>query len=354
MQQYKILLTGAGAPGMSGILKCLKKANDSSFSFIGADMNPLASCRKEFSKFFTIPAGKDPNFISELLRICKTEEVDLVMSCVTRELLSLSKNKDKFEEIGTRVAVMDSDILETVNNKGKLLLKLKELGLDVPDFIVAESWNEIESFADRIDYKNNPFCVKGVEGNGSRAVRVILPYQDLFNSFFNEKPNGTICSYNDIKHILSNRSWPCKMMAMEYLPGSEYSVDILAENGEVKAVICRKATLVVSSNQMQCVVEKNSYVEDFCIKIVKELGLSGNIGFDLKEDYNGIPKIMEINPRYTGGIVAGLAANVNLPYLGIKTWLDIPFDVPQVRYGVRMMRRLEDLFFDENDNQIFI
>jgi len=162
-----------------------------------------------------------------------------------------------------------------------------------------------------------------------------------------------VCSYDDIKHILQYREpWPCKMLVMEYLQEPEYAVDILAKNGEILSIVVRKSLNVFSSNQMQCVVEKNEYVEDLCKSIVHRLNLTGNIGFDLREDDQHIPQIIECNPRLTGGIVACCAAGVNMPYLGIKSWLNEKIDVPTVNYGVRMNRRFEELFFDANDQLI--
>ena len=54
------------------------------------------------------------------------------------------------------------------------------------------------------------------------------------------------------------------------------------------------------------------------------------------------------------GIVACCAAGVNLPYLGIQYWLGekVSCQLPQQR--VRMIRRLEEIFLDENDKRIYI
>ena len=261
MKKITVLMTGAGAPGMPGILHCLRYANDERFRLIGADMNPFASCRHQFEKFYTIPPAKDAGFVDSILNICNSEKVDLVMSCITRELNVLSRSKKRFEAIGVRVAVMDIDKLEIVNNKGNLLTELKKRGYITPKFFITDTWEEVELSAQKLGYPHKSFCVKGVIGNGSRAIRRIVPYTEMAKEFFENKPNGMICSYSDIEGILNtDATWPVRILVMEDLPGYEFSVDILAKDGEVLSSIGRESIVVLSSNPMQCVIKKNDYI----------------------------------------------------------------------------------------------
>ena len=355
MERTTILLTGAGAPVMPGILRCLKAANDKRLLLVGVDMNPFAACRAEFEAFYTVPAASQESFVEQLLDICEKESVALIIPCVTRELKKLAQCKLQFEQKGIKIAVMERERLDIVNDKGKLLTWMKENGLPVPDFYLVENWEQMERAAYAVGWPEKAFCAKAVQGNGSRAIRVIETAEALAKDFFERKPDGMVISYEDLKTILLARQpWPYTMMAMEFLPGTEYAVDILADRGEILASVCRKASLVVSSNQMQCIVEDHEQVQSLCAQVVKKLELSGNIGFDLKEDALGSPQVMEINPRFTGGIVACCAAGVNLPYLGIQYWLGekVSCQLPQQR--VRMIRRLEEIFLDENDKRIYI
>ncbi len=353
--KINLLLTGAGAPGMPGILKCIRASGDDSFVLIGADMNPNAACKHEFEKFYTIPPASDDSFIPELLKICSENHIDLLISCITRELFKLSQAKKEFEKIGTIVGVMDYEQLKIANNKGALLSKLKEHNIDTPEFYIAQTWKDIEKYAEKLGYPDNGFCVKGVVGNGSRAVKLVKSYRELADVFFDDKPNNIFCSYSELKNILTvAEPWPCSMMVMEALPGMECAVDLFAKDGKVISMVCRRAPVVVSSNPMQCVIEQNPYIENLCKTIVEKLNLSGNIGFDFKEDSNGIPKILEINPRFTCGIVACFAAGINFPYLGIMSYLGHDVEIPPIKYGVKMVRRLEELFFDENGKQFYI
>lgn len=71
------------------------------------------------------------------------------------------------------------------------------------------------------------------------------------------------------------------MLVMEYLPGTEYSVDFLADHGEPIYTVSRRGLSVVTSNMMSLVVDDNPAVKEICTQVVRSLELDGNFGFDL-------------------------------------------------------------------------
>ena len=344
-----ILMTGAGAPGMPGILKCMSKVRDQ-IRLIGADADAQAPSRKDFDAFHVIPMAKDPEFISVMKDLCRKESTHLLVPVVTRELLLLAQNRKEIEYNGTRVAVMEPESLRIANNKGLLFQKLEENGLDVPPYRITRTVKEIQEAMNAIKQIGAGVVVKPVEGNGSRGVRIIDKRRSAFDSFFNSKPDGMHISQEELLRILSEKkSLPLDMMVMSFLPGKEYSVDIVARDGQVLAAVCRVGLQVVSSNQTSSMVVDEPQVIELCSRVVRMLKLSGNVGFDLKEDEHGKAYILEINPRLTGGIVTCLAAGANMPWLGIQSWLGEKVEQPKLKYGVKMQRYWNETFFDAND-----
>ena len=59
-----VLLTGAGAPGMPGILTCLKRA-PRELRLVGVDMDPNAPSRKDFDSFYMVPAAKEKSLYQQ-------------------------------------------------------------------------------------------------------------------------------------------------------------------------------------------------------------------------------------------------------------------------------------------------
>src|SRR5262245_29512769 len=94
-----ILMTGGGAPGAAGILRCLQQQSSFRITLVDADPNAVGSfLTKDFE---VVPAGNDPNFIDTLLTICQKKDIHVVLPLVTRELIPLSKHIKQFELAGT-------------------------------------------------------------------------------------------------------------------------------------------------------------------------------------------------------------------------------------------------------------
>ena len=200
-------------------------------------------------------------------------------------------------------------------------------------------------------YPEVPVCVKATDGNGSRGVRIVdRPHPDP-DRFFNEKPNSAFISLDYLEKTLQGQSLPT-LMVMEYLPGDEYSVDVLADQNGVRDIVCRRGLRVVSSIQTECVVERSPALEQACRDITHALGLQGVFGFDLKCRADGSPALMEINPRLTAGIVACAAAGCNLPYRALLLALGEPLPDTHIRYGTLMTRRYQEEFFTADGTPI--
>lgn len=194
-----------------------------------------------------------------------------------------------------------------------------------------------------IEEIGTPCVFKQNKGSGSRGMRIIDPSKSRYEVLFNEKPNSMYITAEELKEILREGEIP-PMHAMEYLPGTEYTVDILADNGNVKYSLCRRGLKVQGSIMLDGITENKPEITGMCSEIVSRLKLNGTIGFDIKEREDGTPLIVECNPRATAGISEFTASGVNLLYLCIKMMLgeELPAITPE--YGVVMRRRYMEMY----------
>ncbi len=353
LKDITVLLTGCGAPGAPGIIQCLRKVTERHVRIVGVDMNENAASRGLADAFHVVPAAKDDAFIPRVLEICRTEKVDVVEPIVTRELMKFSLAVPEFERLGVKVAVMKPDVLAIVNNKAALLSAMRDKGIPTADFRVAHTVEELKAACAELGYPHKAVCVKGAVGNGSRGVRMVDPFISKYDLFFNDKPNSMYISYDELIDTLSEKPEIPEMLVMEYLGGTEYTVDFLADRGKPKYAVCRRGLSVVTSNMMSLVITENPQVQELCERVVSAFGMDGNFGFDLLYDAGEKePHVLEVNPRLTAGVVACAAAGVNLPYLGIKRLLGEELPACEIKYGTRMSRRLQESFFDPDDRPI--
>lgn len=347
MRDITVLMTGCGAPGAPGIIRCLRSNGERNIRLLAVDRNENAGARDLVDGFFTVPSAEQEDFIPALLSLCERERVDVLVPIVTRELIKFARSREAFAAIGTRVNVMDPERLSLVNNKARLLEAIRDLALPSPEFRTVHSVAELQEAAAAMGYPEKGVCVKAALGNGSRGVRLVDAHRSRYDLFFNEKPNSMYISYEELIRTLSERESIPEMLVMELLPGTEYSVDLLCDHGKVLYSVCRRGLSVVTSNMMSLVVEKDPVVEGLCAQVAAGLGMDGNFGFDLLCGASGEgPFVIECNPRLTAGVVACAAAGVNFPYLGVKRLLGEDLPELSVRYGTRMSRRYQESFFD--------
>jgi len=283
MKPITVLLTGVGAPGAPGIINCYKNNNERIVRVVGIDSNYDAGGKSLVDCFYIAPLVSAENYISFVMDICIKEQVDIIQPIITRELMKFSTNKTFFLNQGIRISVMDEEKLEIANDKGKLLNALLLKGLPVPSFFVAKSVGEIEAACSRLGYPEKPVFIKVTSGNGSRGIRMLDTKKSKYDLFFSEKPNSMVISYSELMLTLNEKPTIPDIMIMEYLPGDEYSVDVLSKNGKVREIVCRKGFNIVSSIQLGCIIEEKKELVDLCTKISEALEFDGVYGFDIKD-----------------------------------------------------------------------
>ena len=337
-------MTGGGAPGAAGILKCLQQ--NKSFHVIAADANPGAVGRYLNNDFEPIPLATDPSFIDAILSLCRKRDIHVVLPLVTKELISLSKHTKEFELAGAKLLVSPNASLEIANNKSRLYGFMQWRGMTVPEFRVVENIEQFKTAVEELIYPGRPVCFKPSVSNGSRGFRIISEQMNELDLLFNHKPAATYLSLHDAIRILSSGVFP-ELLFSEYLPGEEYSVDCVANHGEPVLIVPRLRKKMINGISVEGEFIKDDSIINYCNQIIHELQLHGNIGIQVKKSAAGQFLILEINPRVQGTISAALGAGVNLPELAVKQELGLPIspNEMQVKWGIKFSRYWNEVFY---------
>ena len=342
MREVTILITACGNVYMPGTAASVKNNGERNIRLIGADMNHDDTILQMFDQYYQVPRGDDPNYAAAILEICRKEHVDVVIPIMSVELETLAKNEAMFREAGVVLSVSDLEPLKIANNKLELLNFMKENGIPCARFCEVNSVEDVDKALEQVGV---PVVFKATEGSGSRGMRIIDPSKSRFDILFHEKPTSAYVTLQDFKETLQEGDMP-QMLAMEYLPGHEYTVDMLCEKGKVLYSMCRRGLNVQTSIILDGVVEDKPEIIRLCNQVAEKLKLTGNIGFDVKERADGTPVIMECNPRATAGVSEFAASGVNLLYLNIKRCLGEPLPELTPKYGVIMKRRYMEMYSD--------
>jgi len=363
-----VLITGAGAPGAPGIIKSLRTADDRKIRIIGVDMDSESSGFAMVDKWYIGEKATSDAFIPRIMEICEKEDVDVVMPLVTNESMEFAKNKSGFAEIDVKVLVSSPGGLHSANNKYDLMRICEKIDVPTPHFRKTRSWDEFEKAVFDLGYPNVPVCFKPPISNGSRGFRIIDENIDCLDMLLNHKPTNVFTNLNGIAATLKDLG-PCisgrwkhinkkyyslhpnvvpfpELLVMEYLPGKEYSVDVLADTGTTTIVIPRSRDKVKGGISFVGVTENNEEIIEHSKKIVEQLRLHGNIGLQFKLDSDGVPKIIESNPRVQGTIVLCTAAGINMVYNAVKLAMgeQITDTQDDVKWGVKMIRYWDEVY----------
>lgn len=337
-------MTGGGAPGAAGIIRCLKE--NKLFHITLADANPGAVGRFLCDDFELIPLASDSSFTSEVVAICRKKNIQIVLPLVTKELIPLSQHINEFEQHGIKVLISPSHSLEIANNKSRLYEFLQWRGIPVPAFRVVESVEQFKTAVEQLGYPLKPVCFKPSVSNGSRGFRIVSEQMNELDLLFNHKPASTYLSLPEAIRILSTGLFP-ELLISEYLPGEEYSVDCIANHGNPVLIVPRLRKRMINGISVEGEFIKDDTIISYCKQILTELSLHGNIGIQIKRSTTGQFLILEINPRVQGTISAGLGAGVNLPELAVKQELNLPISPKEleVKWGTKFSRYWNEVFY---------
>ena len=358
MKPITVLLSASGSQFAPGIINCLKKNGERKINIIGTDMSNEPSNRFFVDSFYQVPSTDSLDYVDEVLDICRKEQVDILLPQMSAELSIYLENLNRFQEIGTIVSMTKNSNVKIANNKLRLFEFMEREGIKTPKFAAVHSAKELEKELYNLGYPFKPVVVKIPDSSGARGVRIIDDRKSKFEIFAYEKPSSFIIGYDDFKTILIDSektlgkgNFP-ELMLMEYLPGDEFDIDLLAEDGKVLYSAGRRNPKMLMSITQVSILEKNERAENIAEKLVNALNLDGNLGFDFKFDTNGEAQLLEINPRIDATVSIFAAGGLNLPYLRIKQLLGEQLPKVDVQYGTQLKRRYLETFTDINGNLI--
>lgn len=321
-----VLVTGCGAPGTIGTLWSLEhNPDDRSISTVGVDMREEQPGRYVCDTFASVPAAESADFVDDLVTICDEKDVDVVLPQVTAELPVLSASTDQFARVGTEVAISTREAIARSNDKRNLIDVCDEVGVPSPTTIGVETMDGLESAARRLGFPDEPIVVKPPVSNGQRGFRIVTDGKNEKERFYEQKPDGTKTTLEQLRAVLGE-TFP-ELLAMEYLPGEEFTIDAFRNDDET-VIVPRSRDQIRSGISFRTTVTNEGELVDYAETLADELDLEYAFGFQFKRASDGTPKILECNPRIQGTMVASAISGANVVYAAVQSSLDEP--VPEM------------------------
>lgn len=274
----KILFTGVGR--RIELLQAFRNAAlvlDKEIKIYGADMAGTAPALAYCDYTRKVVAMKDPEYIDNLLNICRDDQIDLLIPTIDTDLLVLSENKEKFEAIGTRVMISAPDKIRICRDKNNTSQFFVDCGLHAP--MPVNDWKEY-----RVGY---PAFIKPKDGSSS------------INAFKVENEEELRTYAAQVEDYI----------VQPFVSGHEYTIDIFCDwDGNPVSIVPRERLQVRAGEVLKTRIELDQTMIEESKALCKAFKPCGPMTVQLIRDEAGIDWFIEINPRYGGGAPLSMKA----------------------------------------------
>ena len=219
-----------------------------------------------------------PNYIDEILNICKKYKIDGIVSLIDPELELLARNIKIFEKHNVKLVLSPMEIVEITFDKFETYKYLT----DKKGIPSVPTYNDLSVVKGLLNQSklSYPLIVKPAKGSASIGLFNVTNEIELIEAF--NKYEGQIIQ--------------------PFYKDKEFGIDVYIDmiSGELVDLFIKEKIKMRSGETDKSVSVHNSKIEQLVKQMIKVTDFKGPIDIDCFE-YNAEYYISEINPRFGGG-----------------------------------------------------
>lgn len=279
MKEIHILVTGIGR--RVELVQAFREAALNlkvQLKLYGADITGTAPALFYCDFTRKVCAMDDPRYIQQLIEICINDKIDLIVPTIDTDLLVLSRNVDKFEDVGTKVLISKEEKIQICRDKNYTGDFFRSCGVKAP-----KTCNNYQEYRGKY-----PCFIKPKDGSSS------------INAYKVENQDELAVYASQIKDYI----------IQPYIDGREFTVDIFCDFDGNPIYITPRERLQVRAGEVlkTCIHVDEKMIEE-SKRIVDRFKPCGPMTIQLiKEKETGVNYYIEINPRYGGGAPLSMKA----------------------------------------------
>lgn len=256
-----------------------------------AENSIYSPARYVADKSYTVPKITAPDYIDNIIEICRKEDIKVILTLIDPEIEILAKNKARFEEMGILVMCPSEKSAKICFDKYEMY---KYLRLNnIPTTLTYGSLEEFEKALNeqKISF---PVFVKPRTGSGSVGAKKISNIDDLRSAM---KEDETL-------------------IIQEFMAGIDLDADVYVDMISKKAVsmFSKKKIETRIGGANKTISFKDEKLFELIKKIVNIFEFNGTVDMDFFYK-DGQYFLSEINPRFGGAYLHAYGAGVNFPKL---------------------------------------
>ncbi|MCX7986415.1 MAG: ATP-grasp domain-containing protein [Bacteroidales bacterium] len=252
----------------------------------------------------------DPQLFEHLLSVVKEKNIHILLPFVDPavEVLALFRR------------IAPSDVFIPVSNV--------EIAKTFFDKKLANEWFIFHGFPVPEEDKKYPLIAKPRKGSAAKGLAI----------FQNEQE----------REIFFQTHSPEDYLIQAYLSADEFTVDsyVSVRGNGILGVVPRQRLEVFNGEVVKSVTTRNEEIIDLSKKILGAAAFCGPITIQfLRERSTGKIYVMEINPRFGGGVINTIEAGFDIPSILLKEYLNLPIEtVDSWQENLMMMRTFKEIF----------
>lgn len=290
---------------------------DASWHVADAESHYAAACFAD--RTHLVPRIASPDYITNLLKIVRREKIDLLVPLIDSDLVKLSESRERFARLGCGVLVSSPVVVATCRDKLQMFRFLTRHGIDTP-----ETWSAAGFSVGRST--RFPMFLKPCFGSASKGSFILRDRQAL-KALVPLVPEAIV---------------------QEYVSGVEYTLDVYTGyDGRPRCVVPRQRVEVRGGEVTKSRTCKNAEIMAVGLRVAEALtDCVGLITIQLILTPAGRIRVIEVNPRFGGGVPLAIRAGADFPKWLLAEWLGRKprIRLDQFEDGLMMLRYHQSFF----------
>jgi len=312
-RKIRIFLTGAGGAGTIEVIRSLRASGR--YFVVTGDASPYAAGYALADRSYVMPWASHSSYEGAMRSILVDERPDFVVPLIDEEIPLVHRLVTR-EFPGVRVVAPRLDFCEDTLDKWRMAVSFREHGLSV-----AETWLATETAGVRF-----PAIVKPRVGRGSRGFAVVENREKL------------------AEYLDRSGEPPDRFIVQERLEGREFTTSaVVALGGPLLAVVPKEA--VVKKGITQLGITRRVPAIDALIAAMQDaMRADGPFNVQLMLGEDGVPRVFEVNPRYSTTVALTLGAGLDEVDVVVRKALGEDVGTLSWRRDVMMVRYTAQVF----------
>ncbi len=350
MKDVRILVPSIGHPTRPSLVEAFRSEDDHHrVRVIGADMDADGIGPYVADEFVQVPGRSDPRYIDRILEICRDKKIDVYYALGEEEAIASGERMAEFRAAGVAVIQPgDPEMLRISSNKARYHEYFRERGIPHAGFASVRRFEDIEPTLRRMGFPEIDVFLKPAVSKGGRGARLVTAREGKDVGADVRAAGQPVQTIEQALEDFRPQAGPgfAELIAMEYLPGTYYSIDVLSRDGEVLYAVPKIRVRGTASNTTVGQVDLNPATIEMARQACRAFGFSYLQNYEMKLDRNGEPRIYDINPRGGTSLILCKAAGANIAWFAVLMALGEPIPKVEMKDGVRMLRHYRE-FFDQ-------